>query len=156
MEKSEKDRTMNGKKNGDFFQDEEIDNPFDNRIALSKAINKSLKTCGMSRAEVASKMSNMLKYFTVTMPMLEKWASSECPDHLPKINVLSALCYVTGKYYSLEVIACPLPGCRFIQDKEALAFELYEAKEKLKKEQERITYLENQLNGNDEGDGEDV
>lgn len=73
------------------------------RARLAKAISTTLTDCGLTRAEVAQKMSIMLDA-EISEHVLNAAASEAREDHLLNPERLWALCTITGDFRPIAVL----------------------------------------------------
>lgn len=71
---------------------------------LSHAMTRAIKQSGLSRWEVAGKMSHLLGV-EVTKAMLDSWTAESKEQHRPPAEYLPAFCAATGSREPLHILA---------------------------------------------------
>ena len=85
-------------------------------------LSEGLRRCGISRFEVAARMSEMIDT-EITKSQLDSWTAESKEYHRFPAEYLAAYCYVTGHKEPLRLMA-RLIQCHLLESEEALLAEL--------------------------------
>lgn len=89
---------------------------------LRNLLSEGLKSCQLSRWEVAAKMSEGLDV-EITKSMLDSWTAESKEGHRFPAGYLAAFCRVTGYVEPIRLIA-ELMDCYLLESREALLADL--------------------------------
>ena len=100
---------------------ETVGGSFNIHLQTKSIVTQALKTCQLSRFQVAAGMSELLGV-EVTKWMLDSWTAESKEDHRFPLEYAPAFCRVTGDYTLLRFV-CEQAGCYMIEGEEILLTE---------------------------------
>ncbi|RJP82772.1 MAG: hypothetical protein C4522_02700 [Desulfobacteraceae bacterium] len=116
--------------------------------ALRKAIRENIKTCPLSRHQIAGQMSHFLDE-SISKEMIDSWTrqsdelNGRTPRHIPA-EYLPAFCYVTGSCEPIKILG-HIVGLFVMPGEEALRAEIQrldeEAKQIQAEKKKRMLFL---------------
>lgn len=115
---------------------------------IRAALSEGLRFSGLSRYEVAARMSEMLDT-EVTKTQLDSWTAESKELHRFPAEYMAAFCYVTGYKEPLRVMA-RLVQCHIVESEEALQVELFrigQAKKDLLKREKSLRDMLDRISG---------
>ena len=128
------------------------------RDQLRRALNRSIKDCGLSRAQIAGEMSHLLGV-DVTKSQIDAWTAESKDQYRVPAEYLPAFCRVTESNESIEVITdaagmFSMPGADALRS-EIQKFTEMESRARAEK-RKRMMFLEEMMGKQSNGGNDDV
>ncbi|MGE5549151.1 MAG: hypothetical protein ACM3ZC_01290, partial [Bacteroidota bacterium] len=105
-----------------LLQGKPIPGSFDLSLRIREMLTAGLKSCDLSRYEVAARMSELVGA-EITKSQLDSWSAESKEGHRFPAEYLAAFCFVTGYREPIRVMA-ELVNCHLVESREALLAEL--------------------------------